>query len=153
LADRDGGCLDAQPDPLNAFGERIGARRGAQVAAVAVARKVACLCWQLLTKGEDYALARPSRVRAKIRQTEMRAGAARHSTRHDGQRISASVADRDAERELVQRAETAYKQLIADWKATGHANKKGAGATPGRAPSKPSKRQAPRQAPAQTPAL
>jgi transposase len=141
-----------QPGPLNAFGERIRARKGAQVAAVAVARKLTCLCWQLLNKEEDYAFARPSLVRAKIRQTELRAGAARHSTRHDGQRISSSIAEREAERELVQRAETAYRQLIADWKASGPA-KTGAGATRGRAPSRPSKRQATRQAPAQTPAL
>lgn len=46
-----------QPGPLCAFGERIRARKGAQVAAVAVARKLACLSWQLLTKGEDYAFA------------------------------------------------------------------------------------------------
>lgn len=40
------------PGPLRAFGERIRARRGAQVAAVAVARKLAVLCWQMLTKQE-----------------------------------------------------------------------------------------------------
>jgi transposase len=54
-----------QPGPLHAFAERIRARKGSQVAAVAVARKLACLCWQLLTKGGDYAFSQPSRVRAK----------------------------------------------------------------------------------------
>lgn len=49
-----------QPGPLRAFGARIRARRGHQVAAVAVARKLACLAWQLLTKGEDYAFERPN---------------------------------------------------------------------------------------------
>jgi hypothetical protein len=44
-----------QPGPLHAFGERIPTRKGSQVAAVAVARKLACLAWQLLTKEEDYA--------------------------------------------------------------------------------------------------
>jgi transposase len=39
------------PGPLRAFGERVRARRGAQVAAVAVARKLVVLCWQLLSKG------------------------------------------------------------------------------------------------------
>ena len=39
------------PGPLRAFGERVRVRKGSQVAAVAVARKIACLCWQLLSKG------------------------------------------------------------------------------------------------------
>jgi transposase len=142
-----------QPGPLRAFGERIRARKGSQVAAVAVARKLACLCWQLLTKGEDYAFAQPSRVRAKLRRVELDAGAPPLRTRHAGQRISASAAERDAERELTERAEVAYRRLIADWKATAPAKKKGAGATRGRAPSRPSERQAARQAQARTPAL
>jgi hypothetical protein len=33
------------PGPLQAFGERIRARRGPNVAAVAIARKLAALCW------------------------------------------------------------------------------------------------------------
>ncbi len=141
-----------QPGPLHAFGERIRARKGAHVAAVAVARKLACLCWQLLAKGEDYAFAQPSRVRAKLRRAELDAGAPPLPTRHGGRRISASAAERDAERELTERAEAAYRRLINDWKATGP-TKTGAGATRGRAPSRPSKRQAARQAQAQTPAL
>jgi transposase len=142
-----------EPGPLRAFGERIRARKGSQVAAVAVARKLACLCWQLLTKGEDYTFARPSRVRAKLRRVELDAGAPPRRTRHAGQRVSASAAERDAERELTERAEAAYRRLIADWKATRPAKKKGAGATRGHAPSRPSERQAARQAQAQTPAL
>jgi len=141
-----------QPGPLHAFAERVRARKGAQVAAVAVARKLACLCWQLLTTGEDYAYARPSLLRAKLRRAQLDAGAAPLSTRHSGRRISATASEREAERELVRHAEAAYRRLIADWKATGPA-KKGAGATHGRAPSTPSKRQAARQAQAQTPAL
>jgi len=47
------------PGPLRAFGERIRARRGANIATVAVARKLAVLCWHLLTREEDYAFARP----------------------------------------------------------------------------------------------
>jgi len=141
-----------QPGPLSAFGERIRARKGAQVAAVAVARKLAVLCWQLLSKGEDYAFARPSRMRAKLRRLELDAGAPALPTRHPGQRISANAAERRSERELTERAEVSYRRLIADWQATGSANT-GAGATRGRAPSRPSKRQAARQAQAQTPAL
>ena len=142
-----------QPGPLRAFGERIRARKGSQVAAIALARKLACLAWELLTKGEDYAFARPSRVRAKLRRVELDAGAPALRTRHGGQRVSASAAERDAERELTERAETAYRRLIADWNATGPAKKKGAGATRGHAPSRPPERQAARQAQARTPAL
>lgn len=134
-----------QPGPLHAFGERIRARKGSQVAAVAVARKIACLAWELLTKDEDYAFARPSRVRRKLRETELRAGATRLPTRHGGRRVSASAAEREAERELVLHAEAAYRRLIADWKASGP-EKRGAGATRGRAPSRPPERQAARQA-------
>jgi transposase len=141
-----------QPGPLRVFGERIRARRGAQIAAVAVARKLACLAWQLLTNEQDYAFARPSRVRAKLRQLERDAGADRLPTRHAGRRISASPAEKDAERRLAQQAEVAYERLISDWKAASPA-KTGAGATRGHAPSRPSKRQAARQAQAQTPAL
>jgi hypothetical protein len=39
---------------LHAFFVRIRARRGHQVAAVAVARKLAVLCWHLLTKETDF---------------------------------------------------------------------------------------------------
>ena len=141
-----------QPGPLRAFGERVRARKGAQVAAVAVARKLACIAWQLLTKEEDYVFAQPSKVRAKLRGAELRAGAPKLRRGHGGPRISATPAERESERELVERGEVAYRRLIADWKASGPA-KKGAGATPGRASSGPSTGQAARQAQAPGPAL
>ena len=43
------------------------ARRGHQVAAVAVARKLTVLCSHLLTRGEDYLWARPALVANKTR--------------------------------------------------------------------------------------
>jgi transposase len=119
------------PGPLRAFGERVAARKGRQVAAVAVARKLAVLCWQLLTKGEDYAYARPSLVRQKLRALERAAGAPPLPTRHRGTRVSASAAERRAEREVVEQAEAAYRRLVADWRAS--QPKTGAGATAGRA--------------------
>lgn len=140
-----------QPGPLRAFGQRIRARKGAQVAAVAVARKLACLCWQLLTKQEDYAFARPSNVRSKLRRAELDAGASRLPTRHNG-RISTNKAEHDAEQRLVEQAEATYRRLIADWRAAGPRNRD-AGATGGHASSRPSKRQAARQTPSPTPAL
>lgn len=141
-----------QPGPLHAFGERVRSKKGSQVAAVAVARKIACLAWHLLTKQQDYAYGRPSLIRGKIRQAELAAGAKPLSKRHSGQRISATATERDAERRLTEQAEAAYRQLINDWKATGPA-KKSAGATDGHAPQGPSKRPAARQAPSPTPAL
>ncbi|MGH2880259.1 MAG: hypothetical protein ACREU3_17375 [Steroidobacteraceae bacterium] len=91
-------------------------------------------------------------MRAKLRRVELDAGAPPLPTRHARQRVSASATERQAERELTERAEAAYRRLIVDWKATRPANK-GAGATRGRAPSTPSKRQATRQATSPEPAL
>ena len=138
------------PGPLRAFSQRLRARKHSGVASVAVARKIACLCWQLLTKEEDYAYGRPSLVRAKLRRAELSAGAPHRSKRHGGQRVSATPKEREAERELVERAEAAYRRLVADWESSG---KKGAGVTRGRASSRPSTGQAARQASAPDPAL
>src|SRR5207237_9154796 len=55
------------PGPLRAFFLRVRARRGAQVAAVAAARKLAVLVWHLLTKRQDYTWARPSLTAQKLR--------------------------------------------------------------------------------------
>jgi transposase len=138
------------PGPLRAFYRRVAARRGAQIAAVAVARKLAVLCWQLLTKQEDYAFKRQSLVDRKLRKVELRAGAPR---RRPARRTQTAGADRaDHERQLARQAEQAYLRLVSDWKATRPA-KRGAGAAPGRASSGPSSGQAARQAPAPTPAL
>ena len=133
------------PGPLRAFFERIRARKGPQVAATATARKLACLFWCLLTREEDYAYARPSMTRSKIRGLELAAGAPpRKGVR--GIAGNKNAQTREAERELARRAETAYRRTIADWKAGGP-SKAGAGATPGRASSRPSKGKAARQTP------
>jgi transposase len=41
--------------PIRAFYERVRARRGSQIAIIAVARKLAVLFWHLLTSNKDYA--------------------------------------------------------------------------------------------------
>ena len=46
------------PGPLHAFFVRVRAKRGHQIAAVAVARKLTVLCWRVLTKEQDYLWAR-----------------------------------------------------------------------------------------------
>jgi transposase len=132
--------------PMRAFYERVRARRGTQIAIVAVARKLAVLFWHLLTRGEDYAFARPSLTRKKLRELELRAGAERHPGRRDlatkngySQRVH-----RERERALSAQAELAYRRFVADWQTSGPA-KTGAGATPGRASNRPSKGKAARQ--------
>ena len=118
------------PGPLRTFGQRVGGRRGRQVAVVAVARKLASLAWRLLSSGEDYAYANPARVRLKLRRIELLAGASRQRGRQAG-------ATRSGEREgeLALAAERAYQRLVADRQAGGKA-KKGAGAAVGRASKK-----------------
>jgi transposase len=46
------------PGPLRAFFQRVRARRGAQIAATATARKLVVLFWCLLTREQDYAFGR-----------------------------------------------------------------------------------------------
>lgn len=121
------------PGPLRAFGERIRARRGGQVAAVAVARKIATIAWHLLTKQEDYAFGSPSVLRGKIRRAEIRAGAPTRKGRRSGPRVSPTVAERQVEKELQARAEAGYRRLTADWQASRPPKRMGAGATSGRA--------------------
>ena len=115
-----------QPGPLRAFYQRIRARRGHQVAVVAAARKLACLFWCMLTRGEDYAFQQPSLTRKKLRRLELAAGVPRYQ---GGRTVwSTNDAMRRAERELALQAERAYQRTVADWQST-----RGASATPGRA--------------------
>ena len=136
------------PGPMRAFYERVRARRGSQIAIVAVARKLAVLFWHLLTREQGYAFARPSLTRKKLRALELRAGAERHPGSRDlaTKNTYSQRAHRERERELSEQAELAYGRLVADWQASGPA-KVGAGATPGRASRGPSKGQAARQTP------
>ncbi len=56
------------PGPLAGFHARLKARRGAGVAIVATARKLAVLVWHLLTKDEDCRFAAPARTALKHRE-------------------------------------------------------------------------------------
>jgi transposase len=129
-----------QPGPIAAFYARVKAKRGHSIAIVASARKLACLFWCLLTRGEDYAFAQPSLTAKKMRRLELTAGAPR---RQGGRDVwSTNTKMRSAERELALQAQRAYERTVADWKA---AAKLGASATPGRASKGSSKDQAARQ--------
>ncbi len=118
-----------QPGPLRSFYQRLRARRGPQVAIVAVARKLARLFWCLLTREEDYAYAQPSLTRKKLRRLELAAGAPKGEV--EPGIWSTNTAMRRAERELARQGELAYQRTVADWQA--QRKRKGAGATPGRA--------------------
>jgi hypothetical protein len=136
--------------PLRAFAARLAARRGANLATVAVARKLVVIAWHMLTRGEDYAFARPSLVREKLRRAELLTGAERRQGKRNPEPVFASTQQRRLEKELARQAEIAYQRLVDDWQPL---ISKGAGATPGRASSRPPKRQAARQDTAPRPTL
>jgi transposase len=130
--------------PLHAFHQRVAARRGANIATVAVARKLVVVAFHMLRRGEGYAFGRPSLHREKLRRYELMLGAPRQQGKRlaTAGRTFATVDQRRLEKELAGESETAYRRLVADWTAS----KGGAGATPGRASEKPSKGKAARQA-------
>jgi hypothetical protein len=140
------------PGPLRAFYQRVRARRGIQIAIVATARKLVCLCWTMIERGEDYAFARQSLTDKKLRALELRAGMpARRGQK--GNAANYSLKDvRRRELELAAQAEHAYRQQVADWQARGP-GKPGVAAANGTRLSRPSAGQAARQASVPEPAL
>jgi transposase len=137
------------PGPLRSFYQRLRARRGAQIALVATARKLCVLFWHLLTNEEDYAFGRPSLTRHKLRRLELIAGDPSHRGRRSGSK--SSKREQAHERELSEQFEAAYRRLVSDWQQK--PRKEGAGATRGRASRGPSSGQAARQGSAPEPAL
>ncbi|MCP2079698.1 UNVERIFIED_ORG: transposase [Methylorubrum zatmanii] len=107
------------PGPLRAFFQRVSARRGPHVAAVAVARKLAVIIWHLLTRGEDYAWVRPALHAKKLRELELRSG----EPARRGQRGTAYAYNltrvRQEERRRVEQAEVAYRHLTEGWSRRG----------------------------------
>ncbi|MFC0281443.1 transposase [Falsigemmobacter intermedius] len=103
------------PGPLRAFYERIKARRGAHVGAVAVARKLAVLIWHMLSKEEDYAWGRPTLLGRKMRKMELAAGAEARR----GQRGTAydynHPALRRADRAVVEHDEQVWQRRSMFW--------------------------------------
>jgi transposase len=104
------------PGPLRAFYRRVKDRRGFQIATVAVARKLAVLCWHLVTRGEDYAFGRPSLTAHKRRKLELAAGATSRRGPVAGPSHDYFIKQlRDQEKELVAQAERAYEVVVAHW--------------------------------------
>ena len=101
-----------QPGPIAAFYARIKARRGHSIAIVAAARKLACLFWCLLTRGEDYAFAQPSLTTQEDAppRAHRRRAAPRRRPRH---LVDQRRKMRSAERELALQAQRAYERTVA----------------------------------------
>lgn len=134
-----------QPGPLHAFHARLRVRRGSQIATVAAARKLACLFWCLLSRGEDYAHQQPSLTAKKLRLLELRAGAPTRKGTPTGV-WATRQAMREGERRLAEQAEASYTRTVRDWQAARPATAKaGASVTPGRASQKPTKGNVARQ--------
>ena len=135
--------------PLRAFHERVASRRGRNIATVAVARKLTVIAWNMLSRGEDYAFARPSLVREKLRRLELMTGAEHRKGKRNPVRVFATREQHRLDKELANQAERAYRRLVQDWQPA----IKGTGAAPGRASRGPSSGQAARQETAPPPAL
>lgn len=103
------------PGPLRAFHQRVRARRGPQIATVAVARKLTVLAWHLLTSGSEYRWAPPSLSAAKLPRVELKAGAPHQ---RGGRDATSSAGSRDLRREqehrVLEQAEDAYRALVAN---------------------------------------
>jgi transposase len=103
--------------PLHAFFVRVRARRGHQIAAVAVARKLTVLCWHLLTKDKDYLWARPALVANKTRAMELQAGKPQRKGNQRGPAYAYNVKTlRDQEMQIAEQAERNYARFVARWK-------------------------------------
>ncbi len=104
------------PGPFRAFYQRIAARRGKHIAAVAIARKLAMVIWHMLTKETDYIWARPALLARKFRAIELRAGLpTEHSER--GAAYDYNIPEtRAAERERTEEAERDYARFTSRWR-------------------------------------
>ena len=106
--------------PLRAFFIRIRARRGHQVAAVAVARKLTVPCWHLLAKQSDYLWARPALVANKKRSLELQAGRPAKKGNQRGSAYAYNVkALRTQEMVIAEQAERAYERFVSQWRPRG----------------------------------
>jgi transposase len=104
------------PGPLHALFVRVRAKRGHQIAAVALARKLTVLCWHLLTKETDYRWARPALIANKRRTMELKAGRPQKKGNQPGPAYAYNIKVlRDQEMEVARRAEQTYEQFVAQW--------------------------------------
>ena len=105
------------PGPLHAFFVRIRARRGHQIAAVAVARKLAVMCWHMLSKEEDYLWARPALVANKLRTMVLQASRPQQKGNRRGPAYAYNVkALREQEMQIARQAEQSYERFVTAWR-------------------------------------
>lgn len=105
------------PGPLHAFFVRVRARRGHQVAAVAVARKLTVLVWHMLTKETDYLWVRPSLVAHKTRAMELQAGKPQKKGNTPGPAYAYNIKKlRDQEMHLAEQAQKSYERFVEAWR-------------------------------------
>lgn len=100
------------PGPLRAFAQRVAARRGWNVAIVAVARKLAIITWHVLSREEPYAYGQSARHRSKLRRLELATGAAPSRGRSTG--VTGTDVERRLDRERAEQAEAAYRRMVAE---------------------------------------
>jgi len=106
------------PGPLRAFYLRVRSRRGANVAIVATARKLAVLAWHLLTKDEDFRWSPAERTVAKVRALELAAGRPKRMSRTGVRMVGPGAArarrraERERERLVLVAAEAAYVEHV-----------------------------------------
>jgi transposase len=108
------------PGPLHAFYQRLRARRGPQIAIVAVARKLAVLAWHLLTHNTDYRWTPASLTASKRRRVELKAGAPSrrgHPTSASDTKARPALTPQQ-EREALRQTEEAYQVFIAGRQGT-----------------------------------
>lgn len=104
------------PGPMRSFYQRLKAKKGTQVAIVAVARKLAVIAWHMLRTGETYRCGMPSLTSRKLRELERLTG--RTPAHKD-----TYATRRSHERELLEQAERAYQtQVRARASHRGHAS-------------------------------
>jgi transposase len=104
------------PGPLRAFFQRVAAKRGKPIAAVATARKLAMIIWHMLTKGEDYIWVRPALLARKFRSIELKAGLPPEHSKRGAAYDYNTPEKRAAERVRVEGAEEAYADFTSRWR-------------------------------------
>lgn len=104
------------PGPLRAFYQRIAARRGKHIAAVATARKLAMIIWHMLSKDADYIWTRPALLARKFRAAELRAGLPTNHARRGAAYDDNIPAKRAEERSRMEKAEADYIDLTSRWR-------------------------------------
>ena len=100
-----------QPGPMRAYYQRLRARRGHQIAVVAVARKLAVLFWCLPSREEQYAHQQPSLTAKKLRLLEIRGGAPTKKGSPTGTWATREKM-REAEKALALQAEASYVRMV-----------------------------------------